>query len=325
MSRLPATLLCATQAAITALAACPPVSAQQYPTKPVKIVVPFSPGGVSDTIGRFIAQRLTTALGQQIIVENRPGAGGVIGTEAGVKSPPDGYTLTMIGAPYTIHPSLYKLRFDPVSDITPIVQIVQVPLLVVVHPSMPVTTTRDLIALAKANPGKLNFASGGQGTLTHIAAQLFANMGGIKMIHVPYKGGAPAIIDTVAGQTDLYFSQLALALPHVRAGKLRAIAVTSSRRNAAAPDVPTVAESALPGYEVVNWLGLIGPKGLPRPIVDRINGEVMTWLKLPETGEQLQTDGSSPAGGTPEQFLARIKKEIEVWRGVVREAGVKLE
>jgi tripartite-type tricarboxylate transporter receptor subunit TctC len=310
-------------AATAALVASPSVSGQQYPTKPVKIVVTFSPGGLADGIGRLIAHRLTTALGQQVIVENRPGAGGVIGTEVGVKSPPDGYTFTMIGGGYTISPSIHKLKFDPVSDITPIIEIHQAPLLVVVHASMPVTTARDLIALANTNPGKLNFASGGQGTVTHLAAELFASRGRIKMVHVPYKGGGPAIIDLVAGQTDLYISQLAVALPHVRAGRLRAIAVTSSRRNAAAPDVPTVAESALPGYEVVNWQGLIGPKGLPRPIVDRINGEVMAWLKMRETVEQLQADGSSPAGGTPEQFLARIKKEIELWREVVREAGVQ--
>ena len=278
-----------------------------------------------DMIGRPIGQRLTTAFGQQFIVENRPGAGGVIGTEAGVKSPPDGYTLTMIAGPYTIYPSLYKLRFDPVSDITPIIEITQTPLLVVVHPSMPVTTTRDLIALAKANPGKLNFASGGQGSITHVAAELFASKAGIKMNHVPYKGGGPAIIDTVAGQTDLYFSVAAVALPHVKAGKLRAIAITSSRRDTAAPDVPTVAESALRGYEVVNWQGLIGPKGLPRPIVDRVNGELTAWLKLRETGERLQTDGSAPVGGTPEQLLARIKQEIPLWREVAREAGLQPE
>jgi len=317
--------LCCTLAATAALVASPPASAQQYPTKPVKIVVAFSPGGLDDMTGRFLAQRLTTAFGQQFIVENRPGAGGVIGYEAGVKSPPDGYTLTMIGGPYTISPSIYKLRFDPVSDITPIIEITQMPLLVVVHPSMPVTTIGDLIALAKANPGKLNFASGGRGSITHVAAELFASRAGIKMNHVPYKGGGPAIIDTVAGQTGLYFSLVAVALPHVKAGKLRAIAVTSSRRDAAASDVPTVAESALPGYEVVNWQGLIGPKGLPRPIVDRINGEVMAWLKVRETGERLQADGSSPTGGTPEQLLARIKQEIPLWREVAREAGLQPE
>jgi len=231
----------------------------------------------------------------------------------------------MITSSYTTSSSLYQLKFDPVSDITPIIQISQGPLLIVVHPSISVTTTRELIALAKAKPGRLNFASAGQGSLAHLASELFADMAGIKMNFIPYKGAAPATMDTIAGQTDLYFAPMAIALPHVRTGKLRAIAVTTSQRNAAMPDVPTVAESALPGYEVVLWQGLIGPKGLPRGIVDRINSEVTAVLKLRETSEQLQADGSSPAGGTPEQLLATIKKEIEVWRKVVREAGVKPE
>jgi tripartite-type tricarboxylate transporter receptor subunit TctC len=325
MSDLRVSRLWATVAAIAGLVACAPLSAQQYPTKPVKIVVPFPPGGVSDVIGRFIAQQLTTALGQQVIVENKSGAGGLIGTEAGVKSPSDGYTLTQITSSYTVHPSLYQLKFDPVSDITPIIQLSQGPLVVVVHPAMPVTTTRELIALAKAKPGKLNFASAGQGTPSHLAAELFASMTGIKMNHVPYKGGGPAVTDTIAGHTDLYFGPMASVRPHVRAGKLRAIAVTSSQRVPAAPEVPTVSEFAPQGYEVVLWLGLIGPKGLPRPIVERINSEVTVILRSRETAERLETDGASPAGGTPEQFLATIKKEIEVWRKVVREVGVKPE
>jgi len=291
----------------------------------VKIVVPFPPGGASDLFGRLIAQRLTPRLGQPVIVENKSGATGLIGAEAGVKSPPDGYTLTLISSNYTTFQSLYKPKFDPVTDITPIIQITQGPLLVVVHPSLPVTTTRDLIALAKAKPGTLNFASAGQGSIPHLAAELFASMAGIKMNHVPYKGGGPAVTDTIAGQTDLYFGSAAASLPHVRAGKLRAIAVTTSQRHAAAPDVPTVAESALPGYEVVLWQGLVGPKGLPRPVVDRINSEVTMVLKLRETHERFQVDGSSPAGGTPEQFLATIKKEIELWREVARQAGVQPE
>ena len=325
MSRIRVTGSCATLAAIAAVTVSPPVSAQQYPSKPVKIVVPFSPGGPTDVIGRFVAQRLATTLGQQVIVENKPGAGGMIGIEAGVKSPPDGYTLTMITSSYTTSSSLYQLKFDPVGDITPNIQITQGPLLIVVHPSISVTTTRELIALAKAKPGRLNFASAGQGSLAHLASELFADMAGIKMNFIPYKGAAPATMDTIAGQTDLYFAPMAVVLPHVRTGKLRAIAVTSSQRNAAMPDVPTVAESALPGYEVVLWQGLIGPKGLPRGIVDRINSEVTAVLKLRETSDQLHADGSSPAGGTPEQLLATIKKEIEVWRKVVREAGVKPE
>jgi tripartite-type tricarboxylate transporter receptor subunit TctC len=300
-----------------------PLSAQQYPTKPVKIIVPFPPGGASDLFGRLIAQRLTIGLGQSVIVENKSGAGGLIGTEAGVKSPPDGYTLTLISSSYATFPSFYKLKFDPVTDITPIIQISQGPLLVVVHPSFPVTTTQELIAFAKANPGKVNVASGGPGSIPHLAFELFAHMAGIKMNHVPYRGGGPAVTDTIAGQTDLYFSSAAAALPHVRASKLRAIAVTTSQRHAAAPGVPTVAESALPGYEVVFWQGLVGPKGLTRPIMDRINSEVTTALKLRETEDLLQADGSSPVGGTSEQFLATIEKEIELWREVAREAGVQ--
>ena len=317
--------LCIAIAGATALAACPPLSAQQYPTKPVKIVVPFPPGGVSDVIGRFIAQRLTIALGQQVIVENKPGAGGLIGTEAGIRSPADGYTLTQITSSYTAHPSLYQLKFDPVSDITPIIQLSQGPLLIVVHPLVPVTNTSELIALAKAKPGKLNFASAGQGTPSHLATELFASVAGVKLNHVPYKGGGPAVTDTIAGHTDLYFGAMASVLPHVRAGKLRAIAVTSRQRVAAVPDVPTVAELGPPSYQAVLWLGLIGPKGLPRPIVDRINSEVAMVLKLRETAERLEADGAAPAGGPPEQFLATIRNEIEVWRKVVREAGVKPE
>ena len=316
---------CIAIAGAAALAACPPLSAQQYPTKPVKIVVPFPPGGVSDVIGRFIAQRLTIALGQQVIVENKPGAGGLIGTEAGIRSPADGYTLTQITSSYTTYPSLYQLKFDPVSQITPIIQLSQGPLLVVVHPLVPVTNASELIALAKEKPGKLNFASAGQGTPSHLATELFASVTGVKMNHVPYKGGGPAVTDTIAGHTDLYFGAMASVLPHVRAGKLRAIAVTSRQRVAAVPDVPTVAELGPPGYQAVLWLGLIGPKGLPRPIVDRINSEVARVLKLRETAERLEADGAAPAGGPPGQFLATIKNEIEMWRTFVREVGVKPE
>jgi tripartite-type tricarboxylate transporter receptor subunit TctC len=311
-------------AAATVVAA-PAVYAQQYPTKPVRIVVPFAPGGGSDFIARFMAQRLTAALGQQVIVENKPGAGGILGIEAGIKSPPDGYTLTLIASSYTVNPSVYKINFDPVNDITPIIQISQGPLLIVVKPSLPVKTTKDLVALAKSKPGQLNFASSGQGSVIHLATELFDSMAGVKMNHIPYKGTGPALTDTIGGQTDLFFSSTATALPHVQSGKLRAIAVTTAKRIPALPNVPTVAESGVPGYEVILWHGLIGPKGLPRPVVDRINGEVTKALKLKETGEQLQNDGVDPAGGTPEQFGAQIKKEIGIWRKVAADAGVKAE
>src|SRR5882762_516380 len=256
--------------ATAAFVACPPLSAQQYPAKPVKIIVAFPPGGGTDITARFFAQRLTTVLGQPVIVENKPGAAGVIGTEAALKAPPDGYTLTMIGSPYTTVPALYRLSFDPIGDITPIIQISQEPYVVAATPRLPVKNVQELIALAKANPGKLNFASSGQGAPSHLAAELFATRTGIKMNHVPYKGRGPAITDTMAGHTDLYIGPLGNVLSHVRAGKLRAIAVASRHRSAAAPDVPSAAESGLPDYEVALWAGLAGPKGLPRPIVDRI-------------------------------------------------------
>jgi tripartite-type tricarboxylate transporter receptor subunit TctC len=307
------------------LALVPLAHAQPYPSKPIRIVVPFAPGGGSDFIARFMAQKLSAGLGQQVIVENKPGAGGMLGIDAGVKSPPDGYTLTLIASSYTVNPSIYKFTFDPVSDITPIIQLSQGPLLIVVKPSLPVKTTKDLIALAKAKPGTVNFASSGQGSVIHMATELFDSMAGIKMNHIPYKGTGPALTDTIGGQTDVFFSSTATALPHVHSGKLRAIAVTTAKRIPALPDVPTVAESGVPGYDVVLWHGLIGPKGLPRPIVERISAEASKALKLKETGEQLQNDGVAPAGGTPEQFAAQIKKEIGVWRKVAAAAGVKAE
>ncbi len=302
-----------------------PALAQSYPTKPIRIVVPFAPGGGSDFIARFMAQKLTVGLGQQVIVENKPGAGGMLGIEQGVKSPADGYTLTLIASSYTVNPSIYKFTFDPVNDITPIIQLSQGPLLVVVRPSLSVKSTQELIALAKAKPGQVNFASSGQGSVIHMATELFQSMAGVKMNHIPYKGTGPALTDTIGGQTDVFFSSTATAVPHVQSGKLRAIAVTTLKRIPALPDVPTVNESGVKGYDVVLWHGLIGPKGLPRPIVERINAEAGKALKVKETADQLQNDGVAPAGGTPEQFLAQIKKEIGIWRKVAADAGVKAE
>jgi tripartite-type tricarboxylate transporter receptor subunit TctC len=260
-----------------------------------------------------------------VVVENKPGAGGMLGITQGVQSPPDGYTLTLIASSYTVNPSVYKFTFDPVSDITPIIQLSQGPLLIVVKPSLPVKTTKDLIALAKSKPGQLNFASSGQGSVIHLATELFDSMAGIKMNHIPYKGTGPALTDTIGGQTDVFFSSTATAMPHVKSGKLRAIAVTTAKRIPALPDVPTVAESGVPGYDVVLWHGLIGPKGLPRPIVERISAEAAKALKLRDTADQLQNDGVAPAGGTPEQFGAQIKNEIGIWRKVATDAGVKAE
>ena len=300
-------------------------AAQTYPAKPVKIVVPFPPGGGNDFIARFVAQRLTPALGQQVIVENKPGAGGTIGVEAGLKAPPDGYTLTLISSAYTITPHLYKLHFDPLADIAPIIQMSRGPLVAVVHPSVPAKSVHELIAVARAKPGTLNFASSGQGSTIHLAAELFAIRAGIKMNHVPYKGTSQALTDTIGGQVDLYFSSTAAAIPHIRSGKLRALGVTTAERMAAEPLIPTLAESGLPGYEVILWHGLAGPKGLPRAIVDRINAEVSALVKLKETADQLQTDGVAPMRSSPEELHATIRKEIETWRKVIHDAGITLQ
>jgi tripartite-type tricarboxylate transporter receptor subunit TctC len=315
--------ICLSLVTTAALVASAPLAAQPYPNKPAKIIVAFPPGGANDFIARLVAQHLSAALGQQFIVENKPGAGGSIGFEAGVRSQPDGYTLTLIASSYTTNPSLYKLKFDPVADITPIVQISQGPLIVVVNASLPAKNIQELIALAKAQPDSIKFASSGSGSVLHLAGELFAIKAGIKLTHVPYKGNGPALTDTLAGQTNLMLGTNSDVMQHVRAGRLRALAVTTTQRLPVELDIPTVAEAGVPGYEVIVWFGLIGPKGLPRPIVDRINGEVMAWLKLRETGERLQADGLSPAGGTPEQFHATIRKEIELWRKVARETGLQ--
>jgi tripartite-type tricarboxylate transporter receptor subunit TctC len=325
MSHKPHAGLACLIAALIALCAGAPAQAQQYPGKPVKIIVAFPPGGGNDFIARFMAQRLSASMGQQFVVENRPGAGGTIGVEAGLKAPADGYTLTLISNSYTVNPSLYKLRFDPVEDMTPVIQISQGPYLVVVHPSVPATSVRELIELARAKPEALNFASSGQGSVAHLATELFAMMAGFRLNHVPYKGTGPALTDTIGGQTNALLGSVSTTLPHVRSGRLRALAVTTPRRLVAEPDLPTVAESGVPGYETTLWHGLIGPKGMPAAIVERLNAEVTRVLKAKDSADQLQNDGVSPAGGSPEEFRAAIRKEIELWRRVVTQAGVKAE
>ncbi len=298
---------------------------QVYPSKPIRIVAPFAPGGGTDLIARVAAQKLTESLGQQAVVDNRPGAGGVLGAELGAKAPPDGYTFTLVAGSYAVNPSLFKLNFDPINDITPVIQLSQGPFLVVVHPSLPVKNIRELIALAKAKPAELTFASSGAGSITQLATELFADMAGIKMIHIPYKGTGPALTDTMAGQVQILFGSVGATLPQMSSGRLRPIAVTTSKRIAAAPNVPTIDESGVKGYDVILWHGLIAPKGLPRPILDRVNGDLNKALQTREMTDRLAGDGVSAAGGTPEQFAALIKKDIEVWRAVVKKAGVKAE
>jgi len=306
-------------------AIAPHATAQNYPTKAVRIIAPFAPGGGTDFIARVAATKLTETLGQTVIVDNRPGAGGTLGAEIGAKSPSDGYTLTLVAGSYSVNPSLFKINFDPVNDITPIIQLSQGPFLVVVHPALPVKNIKDLIALGKQKPGGLIFASSGAGSIIHLATELFNDMAGIKMIHVPYKGTGPALTDTIAGQPQLLFSSIAVAVPQVRNNRLRAIAVTTPKRVDAFPDVPTINESGLKGYETVLWHGLIGPKNLPRPIVDRLNSDLNKILQNKDMQDKLAGDGVTAAGGTPEQFGATIKRDIDTWRKVVQKAGVKAD
>ena len=299
--------------------------AQPYPSKPVRIIAPFAPGGGIDFIARVAAQKMTETLGQQVIVDNRPGAGGTVGTEIGVRAPPDGYTFVMVATTYSISPSLYKIAFDPLHDITPAIQLSQGPLLLVTHPSLPAVNVKQLIALGRARPQQLIYASGGTGGVIHLSSELFADMAGIKMVHVPYKGLGPALTDLIAGQVQLLFGSITATLPQTKNGRLRALAVTTPKRTTAAPEIPTVAESGLKDYAVTQWHGLIAPKGLPKPILERINGDLNKIVQSKEMQERLAGDGVTAAGGTPEQFAALIKNEIGVWQNVVRKAGVKSE
>ena len=295
------------------------------PTKPIRFIAPFAPGGGTDFIARVAAQKLNEALKTPVIVDNRPGAGGTLGAELGSKAPPDGATFTVIAGSYAVNPSLYKLAFDPVNDITPVIQFSQGPFLIVVHPSLPIKTMKDLIALAKSKPGGLSFASSGQGSIVHLSTELFLHMAAIKAVHIPYKGTGPALTDTMAGNTQFLFGSIAATLPIVKQGRLRAVAVTTAKRNPALPDIPTVAESGVKGYDVILWHGLIGPKNLPRPIVDRVNAELNKALTAKDMTEKLAADGVAAAGGPPEQFAALIKRDIETWRNVIQTRGIKPE
>jgi tripartite-type tricarboxylate transporter receptor subunit TctC len=298
---------------------------QTYPAKPVRIVAPFAPGGGTDFIARLIAQKLTERLGQQVIVENKPGAGGNLGAEFAVKSAPDGYTLLLIAGSYTVNPSIYKLSFDPVNDISPIVQLSQGPFVVAVHPSVPAKTLKELIDYARREPDKLSYASAGSGSITHLASELFLDMAKIKAVHVPYKGTGPALNDTIAGNTQLIFGSVATSLQFIKSGRLRGLAVTTPQRIPAAPELPTVSEAGVPGYQVVLWHGLVGPKGLPGAVVERVNQAANDALKSKDVADLLATDGVAPAGGTPEQFRAVIKADIERWGGVVKHANIKAD
>jgi len=306
--------------------AAPVVLAQAYPAKAIRVIVPSSPGGGTDILARVIAARLTEAWGQQVVVENRAGAGQMIGIELAAKAAPDGYSLLMAASTLAINPVMYKkVPYDALRDFAPITQAAALPNILVAHPSLPVKNVKELVALAKARPGQLVYASAGHGTSPHLSFELFLYMTGTKMIHVPYKGTGPGAVDTVAGQVQLMMPNLLTALPHVKSGRLRALGVTSAKRSAGVPDVPTIAQAGVPGYEAIQWYGLLAPAGTPREIVTKLHGEIVKILAAPDTREKLSSDGAEPVGSTPEQFAAFIRAETEKWGKVVKAAGIQPE
>lgn len=318
--------LAAAVAATAALTLPALTLAQTFPAKPVKIVVPYPPGGTNDIVVRLLAQKLGDSMGQPFVVENKPGASGNLGAEQVARAAPDGYTLLLVTTGHSIHPSLYKnLRYNIKTDLTPVSELTRGPMLVMVTPSLPYKTVQDVIAAAKAKPGSINFGSAGNGSSTHLATELLSSMAGVKMTHIPYSGSAPAMADVMAGNAQLVMDLMFSALPQVNGGKLRAIAITGAKRSPLLPNVPTVAESGVPGFETLAWNGLMAPSSTPKPIIDKLNAEIHKALDAPEMKERLRAQGFEPSPGTPEQFGALIRSEIDRWAKVVKTSGAKVE
>ncbi|MBK8064900.1 MAG: tripartite tricarboxylate transporter substrate binding protein [Betaproteobacteria bacterium] len=313
--------------AIAALAAFPLLAtAQSYPNKPLRLVVPFPAGGATDVLARIVGGKLAEGLGHAVVIDNRAGASGAIATEYVAKSAPDGYTLLMatVGT-QAINPAVSKVAFDPVADFTAVGIVGTAPLGLVIHPSVQATNVKELVALAKKSPGRLDMASFGTGTASHLAGELFKSMTGTFMVHVPYKGGAPAMTDLIAGQVSVYFDTLSNTLQPARAGRIRLLAVTSAQRNAAVPDVPTVAEAGVPGYEAVTWFGLFGPAKLPREVVTRVNAEIARVMAQADVKQKLAAQGTDPVSGAPEVLGDALKKDYAKWARLVKERGLKLD
>ena len=301
--------------------------AQAWPSKPIKYVVPFAPGGTTDILARTISEKLSVALGQPVVVENKPGAGGGLGADFTAKAAPDGYTI-MGGtiSTHAINASLYtNLPYDPIKDFVAVTLIARVPNMLVINPNIPAKNVAELIALLKANPGKYTFASSGNGTSQHLSGELFKSMAGVDMQHIPYKGSPPALQDVVGGQVSMTFDNITTALPLAKAGKLRALAVTTAKRSSAAPEVPTLAESGLAGFEVGSWQGVFAPAGTPPEIIKRLNAEIVKIINLPDVKEKLVALGAEPVGDTPEQFGAYVKTEVAKWSDVVKKSGAKVD
>jgi tripartite-type tricarboxylate transporter receptor subunit TctC len=307
----------------TALAQSP---ADTYPAKPVRLIVPFAPGGGTDITARTIAQKLTERLGQQVVADNRPGANGTIGVDLASKSPPDGYTLSMISSSHSVNVSLYKkLPYDLANDLAPITQATSQPYALVVHPSLPAKSVKELIALARNKPGSLNYGSSGTGGLSHLSGALLASLAKIDIVHIPYKGGSPAMIDVIAGQIQMLYSTILQSHAHLKSGKLRGLAVTTAKRSPADPKLPTMQEAGVPGYEVAGWYGVVAPVKVPDAILAKLNKEIVEVLRLADVGPRLAADGSEPVGSTREAFGAHIRSEIAKWNKLVKEANIRAE
>src|SRR4051812_29875117 len=305
--------------AAASMAQAATTSAPAYPARPVRVIVPQSAGGSTDLAARIVLQRMSESMGQTLVVDNRPGAGSLNGTETVAQAPPDGYTLLAVAASFTINPSLHaNLPFDPVRDFAPITQFAALPHILVVHPTLPVKSVKELIALAKAKPGELNYASSGVATSTHLATELFKYMTGTDMVQVPFKGGAPGVVGLLSGQVQLYFATISTALPHVKTNKLRALAVTTAKRSIVAPEFPTVSEAGVPGYEHASWVGLLAPARTPPLIVSRIHAEAVKAVSSPDVKTLLLRDGLEPVGDSPEEFSGVIKTEVLRWMKVVK-------
>ena len=329
MSTINRRIVCATLAlALAALAGGAAAQAPaDYPSRPIKVIVPFAPGGATDVLARMVGQKLAESWGQQVVVENRPGAGGNIGAEAGARAAADGYTLTLAAAGFmAVNPSLYaKLPYDPVRDFAPVALLVKAPLLLVVNPAVPARNTRELVEWARANPGRLTIGNGGQGTAQHLGGELFTSVAGIRAVHLPYKGSAPATTDLLAGVFEAQFDNMVTLLPHVKSGKLRALGVSSAARVPVLPDVPTIAESALPGFETGTWYGMVAPAATPPAVLDKLNREIARIVALPDVNERMVAMGLVPAAGPRAAFGEFIRSEIAQYGKLIRSAGIKLD
>jgi len=310
---------------LAASVACAATEAERYPVKPIRIVVPFTPGGSNDLIARVIAQKMNEAWGQPVIIDNRPGAGSTIGIELVVRAAPDGYTLLTTSGGIAINVSLYKLPFNPVTDLAPVALLAQMPYLLAANPSLPAKSTQDLIKLARAQPGKVVFSSSGAGTSSHLTMEMFKSAAKLDMLHVPYKGGGPAVNAVMSGEAQTTFNVITGTLPHVRSGKLRALGVSSAKRADVAPEIPTVAESGVPGFEVIAWYNIFAPARTPRPIVNRLNAEIVRILQQPDVRERFQALGVAPLTGSPDDLAKYLKFEVDRWAKLIKERGIKLD